>query len=195
MGKKAAATHANSALARKELAKTIEDNAAEVSNMLKDAVAADARAQTLLQQETQEKIKKTNTRIDAYAEQMAEQAKKALEEVKTQQENARLAVEKFSSEDAARQESALKFLAKQMEIAQKESEEKFGKAYARLAKHRKEADEELASSVAGLNDALAKQAALADSRGYIEWLVGVPWAKRSKVKHDIKRAQTILDQD
>merc|ERR1711998_749809 len=204
--KKAAATHANSALARKELAKTIEDNAAEVSNMLKDAVAADARAQTLLQQETQEKIKKTNTRIDAYAEQMAEQAKKArasikaltqktLEEVKTQQENARLAVEKFSSEDAARQESALKFLAKQMEIAQKESEEKFGKAYARLAKHRKEADEELASSVAGLNDALAKQAALADSRGYIEWLVGVPWAKRSKVKHDIKRAQTILDQD
>merc|ERR1711988_1535565 len=87
-----------------------------------------------------------------------------LEEVKTQQENARLAVEKFSSEDAARQESALKFLAKQMEIAQKESEEKFGKAYARLAKHRKEADEELASSVAGLNDALAKQAALADSR-------------------------------
>ncbi len=32
-------------------------------------------------------------------------------------------------------------------------------------------------------------------RGYIEWLVGVPWAKRSKVKHDIKRAQTILDQD
>jgi len=32
-------------------------------------------------------------------------------------------------------------------------------------------------------------------RGYIEWLVGVPWAKRSKIKHDIKRAQTILDQD
>jgi len=32
-------------------------------------------------------------------------------------------------------------------------------------------------------------------RGYIEWLVGVPWAKRSKVKHDIKRAQNILDQD
>jgi ATP-dependent Lon protease len=32
-------------------------------------------------------------------------------------------------------------------------------------------------------------------RGYIEWLVGVPWAQRSKVKHDIKRAQTILDQD
>ncbi len=32
-------------------------------------------------------------------------------------------------------------------------------------------------------------------RGYIDWLVGVPWSKRSKVKHDIKRAQTILDHD
>lgn len=32
-------------------------------------------------------------------------------------------------------------------------------------------------------------------RGYIDWLVGLPWSKRSKVKHDIKRAQTILDQD
>ena len=32
-------------------------------------------------------------------------------------------------------------------------------------------------------------------RSYIEWLVGVPWAKRSKVKHDIKRAQLVLDQD
>ena len=32
-------------------------------------------------------------------------------------------------------------------------------------------------------------------RGYIDWLVGLPWAKRSKVKHDIKRAQLILDQD
>merc|ERR1719181_91596 len=71
---KAAKTHAASALARKELAKTIEDNAAEVSNMLKDAVAADARAQTLLKQETAEKIKKTNTNINAYSDQMAKQA-------------------------------------------------------------------------------------------------------------------------
>jgi ATP-dependent Lon protease len=32
-------------------------------------------------------------------------------------------------------------------------------------------------------------------RGYIEWLLGVPWSKRSKVKHDIKRAKMLLDQD
>merc|ERR1711871_1700050 len=173
--KKAAATHAASALARKELAKSIEDNAAEVSNMLKDAVAANARAQTLMQQETQEAIKKTNTNINAYSDQMKKQAKKArasikaltsktISAIKTQEQEAALAVEKFSSEDAARQKSALEFLAKQMEIAQKESEQKFGKAYAKLAANRKEADEMLSGAVTLLNDALAKQAALADSR-------------------------------
>jgi ATP-dependent Lon protease len=32
-------------------------------------------------------------------------------------------------------------------------------------------------------------------RSYIDWMVSVPWTKRSKVKHDLKRASTILDED
>ena len=32
-------------------------------------------------------------------------------------------------------------------------------------------------------------------RGYIDWMVSVPWHKRSKVKHDLKRAAKILDAD
>ena len=32
-------------------------------------------------------------------------------------------------------------------------------------------------------------------RGYIDWIVSVPWGKRSKVKHDLKRAARILDED
>ena len=32
-------------------------------------------------------------------------------------------------------------------------------------------------------------------RSYIDWMVTVPWAKRSKVKHDLKRATTILNED
>ena len=32
-------------------------------------------------------------------------------------------------------------------------------------------------------------------RSYIDWMVTVPWAKRSKVKHDLKRASKILDED
>ncbi|WP_263079455.1 endopeptidase La [Endozoicomonas sp. Mp262] len=32
-------------------------------------------------------------------------------------------------------------------------------------------------------------------RGYIDWMIGVPWKKRSKVRHDMKRAQGILEKD
>lgn len=32
-------------------------------------------------------------------------------------------------------------------------------------------------------------------RSYIDWMVTVPWKKRSKVKHDLKRAEQILDKD
>ena len=32
-------------------------------------------------------------------------------------------------------------------------------------------------------------------RGYIDWLIGVPWKKRTKVRHDLKRAERILNED
>ncbi len=32
-------------------------------------------------------------------------------------------------------------------------------------------------------------------RSYIDWMVNVPWSKRSKVKHDLERASQILDED
>ncbi len=32
-------------------------------------------------------------------------------------------------------------------------------------------------------------------RGYIEWMTGVPWKKRSKVKKDLTKAQEVLDAD
>ncbi|MFL0809457.1 MAG: endopeptidase La [Agarilytica sp.] len=32
-------------------------------------------------------------------------------------------------------------------------------------------------------------------RSYIDWMVNVPWAKRSKVKHDLDRAEKILEKD
>ena len=32
-------------------------------------------------------------------------------------------------------------------------------------------------------------------RSYVDWMVSVPWSKRSNVKHDLKRASTILDED
>lgn len=32
-------------------------------------------------------------------------------------------------------------------------------------------------------------------RAYIDWMISVPWSKRSKVKHDLKRAEKVLEQD
>ena len=32
-------------------------------------------------------------------------------------------------------------------------------------------------------------------RNYIDWLVGVPWKKRTRVKHDLAKAQAILEED
>merc|ERR1712164_121077 len=173
--KRASASHAHSALARKALAARIASNAKSVSRMIRDAVATDARSRLALKAETAKAIKKTNTRVDAYANQMRAQAKKARGEIKAlatatvakvraEQARAQAALKRFTSKDAARQKAALKFAATQLQIAEKESAQKFGKAYERLAANRARFDKKLGASTTGLNDALAKQAALADSR-------------------------------
>merc|ERR1711998_143125 len=173
--KKAAESHADSAEARQALKDEIASNAKEVERMIKDAVSTDARAQAALAQETAEAVKATNTQITAYSEQMKAIAtkiegeidavnKETLDSIQTEHERANAAVADFSSEDAARQGSALKFLEDQLAIAAEESKQKFGTAYEKLADDRAAAEEALAGSVEGLNDSLAKQAALADSR-------------------------------
>merc|ERR1712164_227748 len=173
--KRSAASHAKSALARKALASRIARNAKSVSRMLRDAVATDARAQLALKAETAKAIKKTDMRVDAYATRMRKQAKAARAEikalatattakVKAEQAAAAKALSKFTSKDAARQKAALKFAATQLRIAEKESSQKFGKAYEHIASERARFDKKLGAAVTGLNDALAKQAALADSR-------------------------------
>merc|ERR1712159_657905 len=160
--KRSAKSHAKSALARKALASRIARNAKSVSRMLRDAVATDARAQLALKAETAKAIKKTNMRVDAYAAPMRKQAKKArsqikalatatISKVKAEQARAAQALAKFTSKDAARQKAALKFAATQLRIAEKESSQKFGKAYEHLAANRARFDKKLGAAVAGLN--------------------------------------------
>merc|ERR1711988_1485658 len=173
--KKSAKSHAKSALARKALKARIAANAKSVSHMIRDAVATDARARLALQAETAKSIKKTNLRVDAYAAQMVKQAKAAraqikavaagtINKVKAQQAKMAKALASHNAKDAARQHAALKFAAKSLAVAEKEASAKFGKAYMRLAADRGHFDKKLGAATTGLNDALAKQAALADSR-------------------------------
>merc|ERR1719450_1277937 len=173
--KRSAASHAKSALARKALAARIASNAKSVSRMLRDAVATDARAQLALKAETAKAIKKTNMRVDAYATQMRKDAKAArsqltaiatgvVAQLRAHEAKVSQAVSKFASKDKARQQASLRFAAAQLKIAEKESNDKFGKAFQRLAINRAHFDKKLGAATTGLNDALAKQAALADSR-------------------------------
>merc|ERR1711998_165398 len=173
--KKSAKSHAKSALARKALKARIAANAKSVSHMIRDAVATDARARLALQAETAKSIKKTNLRVDAHAAQMVKQAKAAraqikavaagtINKVKAQQAKMAKALASHNAKDAARQHAALKFAAKSLRVAEKEASAKFGKAYMRLASDRGHFDKKLGAASTGLNDALSKQAALADSR-------------------------------
>ena len=32
-------------------------------------------------------------------------------------------------------------------------------------------------------------------RNYVDWMVGLPWSKKSKINNDLAKAQKILDED
>merc|ERR1711998_326911 len=173
--KKAAASTAKSALERKALAAEIAANAKSVSRMIQDAMSTVAQAQTCMRAETQGKIKKGNMRVDAYAQRMIAQAdatkahmKKTidatLKETQDEQKKAAAVAKKFTQADAAREESALKFVAEAIEAGKKSIEATYYKKYLMLAHDRGDADTALADATRKLNDALAKQAAIMDSR-------------------------------
>jgi len=63
------------------------------------------------------------------------------------------------------------------------------------AKMPEEAKEKAEAELAKLKMMSPMSAEASVVRGYIDWMVSVPWSKRSKVKHDLKRASTILDED
>jgi len=172
---KAAKSTAKSALERKALGAEIAANAKSVSRMIQDAMSTVAQAQTCMRAETQGKIKKGDMRVDAYAQRMIVQAdatkahmKKTIDatmkEVQDELKKASAVAKKFTSADAAREASALKFVTESIEAGKKSIEGTFYKKQVMLAHDRADADTMLASATRKLNDALAKQAAIMDSR-------------------------------
>jgi ATP-dependent Lon protease len=63
------------------------------------------------------------------------------------------------------------------------------------AKMPEEAKEKALSELGKLKMMSPMSAEASVVRSYIDWMVSVPWSKRSKVKHDLPRASTILDED
>jgi ATP-dependent Lon protease len=63
------------------------------------------------------------------------------------------------------------------------------------AKMPEEAREKAESELGKLKMMSPMSAEASVVRSYIDWMVSVPWAKRSKIKHDLNRATKILDED
>merc|ERR550514_624394 len=173
--KKSAASHSASAAARGKIASAAAANKKAMGRALRDAVATVARNQLALKEETAKAIKKSNKDVAAHAHQMEKNAKKTAAAIKAmtasfqqkiadQQMMSEDEIVNFNAKDIQRQKAAKAFLTAELSKAEKRAASKFGAAYVRLAKNQAHFSQSLAGHVTGLNNALAKQAALADSR-------------------------------
>merc|ERR1711970_873437 len=161
--------------ARAALSASIARNKKHVIDQIGDAVATQQRALLGLKEETAKKIKKTNRNISAHAEQMAKNARIVAAQMKsdTAAINAKLEAARkaavvelaaVNAASAARYTAVVKTVEKGVESARKWANRRFGHVYERMAKDRKTLDRNMGAAVADLNDQLAKQSALADSR-------------------------------
>merc|ERR1711998_319715 len=160
---------------RAALAAAEERNKKHIIDQLGDAVATQQRSLLSLKEETAKKIKKTNKSITAHAKQMAKNAAIVAAQMRsdTAAINAKLEAARkaavvelgaVSAASAARYNKVVKTVETGVEAARKWSNRRFGKVYEKMAKDRATLDRDLGASVANLNDQLAKQSALADSR-------------------------------
>merc|ERR1712205_218910 len=185
--KKLSATNKKNAAARAALASEVAANKKQAARALRDAVGAQARALLALKEETSKKIKKTNTRVDAYgravekhAREVAAQMKSSVDALEKKVNAARSAnvrqLKGANKASAARHAAALKFISSSLQRARKDNDKKFGEAYAKMGKNRATQDRALARAVGGFNDALAKRSALEDAR-FRKTVKNIAWGK------------------
>merc|ERR1719253_1984 len=170
-----AAAYKKNAGERAEIAESITLAEANAKTELNNAVATMARSLSALKRETALKIKKTNTRVDAYAAQIAKES----EDVKTlmteqmtdltgkiqaQKDAASADVSAADAASMAGFEKVMTKVADELAAAEKASDNKFVKLNADMAAQRADLDKDLASAVTEINDSIAKQAALQDGR-------------------------------
>merc|ERR1712216_938487 len=187
LNKRLAATNKKNAAARAALASEVAANKKQAARALRDAVGAQARALLALKEETSKKIKKTNTRVDAYgravekhAREVAAQMKSNVDALEKKVNAARSAnvrqLKGANKASAARHAAALKFISSSLQRARKDNDKKFGEAYAKMGKNRATQDRALARAVGGFNDALAKRSALEDAR-FRKTVKNISWGK------------------
>merc|ERR1711998_316342 len=166
---------ASSGEARSALKDEIEAEQALAIQAVGNAVALQAQGLLALKTETRLKIKKTNTKVTAYGDAIIKHASDVkatmqanvaaltgqLEAAKEATTKALADAEKASM---ARHEAAITAITDGLAAAEEDMDKKFDNTYIKMAEDRNHADEALAGATSTLNKAIAKHAALQDSR-------------------------------
>merc|ERR1711871_1553666 len=161
--------------AREAFKVDIDAAKANAQTALANAVKNQADALMALRTETQESIKKTNTKVTAYAdallkheEEVKAQMAANVEAITGQLAAAKKATQKAHSEieekSMARHALALDTITEGIEEGKKKVDEKMDAVYGKMAEDKRHADEALAGATHTLNAAIAKHAALQDAR-------------------------------
>merc|ERR1712164_104261 len=164
-----------SAADRAAIAESIKIEKENAAAALRDAAATMHRSLLALKYETEEKIKKTNTRVDAYAEAIKKEAHDVSElmagqmttltgKIAAQKAAASEAINAADAASVAGFSSAMDEVEASLKAAAESAEKKFGELTVTMADQRAALDNKLGAAVDNINDSIAKQAALADSR-------------------------------
>merc|ERR1711871_1185982 len=171
---KLAAEEKKSSTERASLKATIAADKAHAMKAIENAVAAQSRTLVAFQQETNDKIAKTNTALDAQAQIMAKNAKAVKAQmaantaaIDASLEQARKAavsqLEAVSAASAARYNKVVRSVSDGIKAATEAADKKFATLYERMAEERSKNAKDLAGAEAQLNDKLAKFSALSES--------------------------------
>merc|ERR1711998_693293 len=183
-----AAAAAAAAEDRAAIADEIAVEKANTEERLRAAVATMASSLLALKDVTRAKIAKADSRVDAYAATMEKefadisttmttQMTALTGKIEAQKESATADIKAADATSAAGFASVMDAVEAGLTSAAEDAADKFGTLYTDMAAQRSELDEDLAASVVDINDSIAKQAALADSR-FIKTVKDIEAARR-----------------
>jgi hypothetical protein len=188
-----------SAADRARIALRIKINAGIAKQKVVDATSTMHKALLSLKTETSKKIKKTNKRVDAYGAAIDKEAKdvavlmkaqmtKLTTKINRQKAAASRDTKAADAKSIAGFKSVMSTVESTLKKAAKKSNRKFNKLYSKMAKQRQTLDKNLAAAVDNINDSIAKQSALADTR--FEKTVKDIKAARAQAKKQVREARS-----
>merc|ERR1712159_713338 len=173
--RKEAAAAKKSAAERAKLARKVAAQRRAAQKQLNDAVGTMSRSLSALKAETRKKISKANRRVTAYSDALLKENKqvnalmkaqmaKLMGGIKGMRGRIARATGKANEKSAAGFASVRGQIAKALRKADKKSKIRFSKLFAAMTKQRRAQNIKLKRETGIINDKIAKQAALEDSR-------------------------------